>query len=147
MSSGVPKSGQRTDFSYFLFSSYFILNTASLLVYPLARYMGMRQRAIAMMSESVSTPKILTLPFLAFRKRQRIRCHSFTWSVPSLKIFQVLYSRAFPILCFPVWKNSFHFLICNLRYTSSNLLWSFLLFAMAGAQFSKVLRSKQIIEG
>ena len=133
MSSGVPKSGQRTDFSYFLFSSYFILNTASLLVYPLARYMGMRQRAIAMMSESVSISKFSNPSFLAFRKRQRVCCNSFARSVPRLKIFQILHCRAFPILCFPVWKTSIHFFICNLRYTSSYLLWTFLLFALASA--------------
>ena len=70
MSLGVPKIGQRKDFSYFLFSSYFILNSASLLVYPIARFMGMRQRAIAIMSESVSTIKFVTkCYFLAFWKR------------------------------------------------------------------------------
>ena len=61
MSRKVP-AGRRADVTYLLSSPYFILNFASLLIYPGCRLGGMRNQALSMFSESVSP---LPSPYLA----------------------------------------------------------------------------------
>ena len=53
MAGKLPK-GRKADVFYLLMSSYFILNTATLLIYPVCRFAGMKNRALSTFSESVS---------------------------------------------------------------------------------------------
>ena len=53
MSGKVPK-GKKADLSYLFCSSYFVVNLATLFIYPACRAMGMKNMAQAVFAESVS---------------------------------------------------------------------------------------------
>ena len=144
----VPK-GRKADLNYLFLSPYFLLNFASLFIYPACRLLGMQNRAQSTFSESVSCHPIkLSFDFrVDFRKRSWISCICAFVDLPCCEILCVEHMGTFLLVSVPLWKMCLHNALSHDQCEGCCLLHSALLHSVAHFKSSEVQAGFQVDSG
>ena len=146
---GKVAKGKRADVTYLVSSAYFILNSASLLIYPACRFFGMQNLAQAFFSESVSDFEMqlngnltfLEITCVDFWSRSRVSGHRSTLNVPASQAIHVTHLGALLLVPFPLRQASMSDAFRDVEHERSCLLRRPLLHTLAHCEPSEIQRA------